>query len=151
MSPGAERVKAFCERVVKYEKEYQKYWKNQKGAEREASAPVSEFIALLDKIDKLNGDEKAIEETIRQEKLPYCRAVAKARSEVYDLIMASPLSPMQRRIMIDRYHKAWTWEHTRAMTGYVMLRSVFRLHEQALELMVPVMDEMYPDWQIGDE
>jgi len=29
MTEAAERVKAFCKRVVDYEKAYQEYWKNQ--------------------------------------------------------------------------------------------------------------------------
>lgn len=152
MTEAAERVKAFCKRVVDYEKAYQEYWKNQLGAQEDSDEPTSDIIKLIDKIDELIEPSKAtLEEVIRKEKLPYCRLLAKARGEVYDLIMESPLSPLQRRILIYRYNRAWTWERIRAMIKFKRVRSVYRVHNQAMERMVPTMQRMYPNWKIGDE
>lgn len=131
MTEAAERVKEFCERVITYENEYQVYWQNQKG---------------------IQDDDEACEisEQIRAEKIPYCRLVARARGEVYDLIKESNLTPLQRRIMYYRYNKAWTMKH---ITNVVHLtnRRVRQVRAEACERMIPTMDRMYPNWQIGDE
>lgn len=151
LSPEAERVKAFCKRVVDSENTYQQYWENQKGAKEFEGERSSDIIELLDLLAEKNGEQVDLVEAIRIEKLPYCQMMARSRWQVHELIMAAHLPPLQQRVMIYRYHKAWTWSHIRAMIKYKYVRSVYRLHNQALENMVPTMQAMYPDWKIGDE
>ena len=131
MTPEAERVKAFCERVVEYEKAYQIYWQNQKGIQEDDSICETS-------------------EQIRAEKIPYCRLVARARGEVYDLIKESNLTPLQRRVMYYRYNKAWTMKRI-SNTVHLTNRRVRQIRAEACERMIPTMDRMYPDWQIGDK
>ena len=148
MTKKAERVKAFCHRVIDYDNKYQEYWYNQQIAEAGEAEPVSHLVEL---IDRLENSKPTTADLIQAEKIPYCRLMARARGQVWDLIAESPLSPLQRRIMTDRYNRAYKWSKILMRSKLKHKRSLYRIHNEALELMVPAMERLFPDWQVGDE
>lgn len=137
MTKAAERVAAFCERVITYETEYKKYRREELGAWDDAKA------------DGVQPGE--ISQSITEDKRVYCQLLPRARWQVMELIQASVLTPKQRRIMELRYNRAKTWRYITKVVGFKNKHSTYRERRRALELMAPALDKLYPNWKIGDE
>lgn len=149
MTEGAQKVLAFCQRAVDYEKAYQLLFEQEQGAMQDAEMCGEDMSKeAVRKI--LLGEEHespllASALAIKREKLLYCKLMGIPKYEVYELVHETALLPVQRRIMILRFNRVWKWTTIYKRVKLSKPRAEF-LKRDALERMVPTFERLHPDW-----
>lgn len=154
MTEGAQKVLAFCQRAVDYEKAYQLLFKQEQDAMQDAEMCGEDMSKeAVRKI--LLGEEHespllASALAIKREKLLYCKLMGIPKYEVYELVHETALLPVQRRIMILRFNRVWKWTTIYKRVKLSKSRAEF-LKRDALERMVPTFERLHPDWTPAKE
>lgn len=137
MTEAAKRVKAFCERTITYKRTMNELRLQEMGALKDA--------------ERAGSKPDEIYRQINERKKKHCKLWSDAKDQVYDLVTQSNLSGNQARVIDLRYRKSMTWDKIQNATGYDSRQSVYNQQYTAFERMIPTMNKLFPDWQIGDE
>lgn len=139
MTYRAERVKAFCERTVDYQRTVNAMRKQEYGM----LADAEEFGYPI--------EEHAGYKRLRENKIDVLGKMTRAKLQVLNITEESPLTAKQARAIDLRYRYALSWQKIRQRMKYESRQTVYNVRDEAYEMMADALDRLYPDWQIGDE